>query len=180
VRIIGGSHKGRKIQAPKKLPVRPTTDFAKEGLFNLLQNRLEISGLEVLDLCSGTGNIAYEFCSRGAAKVHCIDAHYPCIAYIKKTAANLEFKQLVARKADLFKYLNQTKERYDLIFSDPPYAMEGLEKLIDLVFERKLLNEGGLLILEHDKHSDFSKHPCFNNQRKYGNVNFTFFESPSE
>jgi 16S rRNA (guanine(966)-N(2))-methyltransferase RsmD len=180
VRIIGGSHKGRKVQAPKKLPVRPTTDFAKEGLFNLLQNQMEFEGLDILDLCSGTGNIAFEFCSRGANSVQCVDQHYPCIAFIKKTAAELGFEKLSTRKADLFKHLSQTQTSYHIIFADPPYAMEGLEKLIDLVFERELLKPNGILILEHDKRSDYSEHPSFSSQRKYGNVNFTFFEPRSE
>lgn len=179
MRIIGGSHKGRKIQAPKKLPVRPTTDFAKEGLFNLLQNQIDLNGLDILDLCSGTGNIAFEFCSRGANSVQCIDKHYPCISFIKKTATSLELKGITARKADIFKHLSQTSSSYHIIFADPPYAMEGLEKLIDLIFERDLLKPNGILILEHDKRSDFSEHPSFSNQRKYGNVNFTFFETHS-
>lgn len=180
MRIIGGSHKGRKIQAPKKLPVRPTTDFAKEGLFNSLQNQIDLNGLDILDLCSGTGNIAFEFCSRGANSVHCVDQHYPCIAFIKKTAKELGFEKLSTRKADLFKHLSQTQTSYHIIFADPPYAMEGLEKVIDLVFERELLKPNGILILEHDKRRNFSEHPSFSNQRKYGNVNFTFFEPRSE
>ncbi|MEQ8910600.1 MAG: 16S rRNA (guanine(966)-N(2))-methyltransferase RsmD [Vicingaceae bacterium] len=179
MRIIGGSQKGRKFSPPKKLPVRPTTDFAKEGLFNVLQNHLDFENLSVLDLCAGTGNMSFEFASRGAQKVVAVDQHFGCIKYIKNIAKELEFSSLTAYKAELIRFLKKPSKQtpFDLIFADPPYGMEGTEKLADLVFESNLLVSNGLFVLEHNRDFTFNDHPLFLLSRKYGNVNFTFFQA---
>lgn len=176
MRIISGTHKGRKINAPKNLPVRPTTDMAKEALFNILGHRIELHGLDVLELFSGSGNMSYEFSSRGAGKVIAVDEHAPCVAFVKKTATDFEFP-ITAVKSDAFKFLEQHSGSHDMIFADPPYALEkeGFESIIDHVFNRKLLKEDGMLIIEHSKHTDLSDHARFDNQRKYGGTVFSFF-----
>ena len=176
MRIINGIHKGKSIIAPKDLPVRPTTDFAKEGLFNILTNEFDIDHLEVLDLFSGTGNIAFEFASRGAKKILCIDANYHCVSFIKKTSNSLNFKQLSVFKNDVFKYLKQYTQSFDLIFADPPYDLKEIPVIPQLVFDNKLLNKDGWLIVEHDKRTDLSDHSNFVVQRKYGNVHFSIFQ----
>ncbi|MCO6500818.1 MAG: 16S rRNA (guanine(966)-N(2))-methyltransferase RsmD [Vicingus serpentipes] len=176
MRIINGIHKGKSIIAPKDLPVRPTTDFAKEGLFNILSNEFDIDNLEVLDLFSGTGNIAFEFASRGAKKVLCIDANYHCVSFIKKTSSTLNFKQLSVFKNDVFKYLKQYTQSFDLIFADPPYDLKEIPVIPQLIFDNKLLNKDGWLIVEHDKRTDLSDHSNFVVQRKYGNVHFSIFQ----
>lgn len=176
MRIISGIHKGKRIIAPKKLPVRPTTDFAKEALFNMLSNEYDIEHLSVLDLFSGTGNIAYELASRGAKEICCIDENYHCVNFIKKTSKELEFNQLSVFKNDVFKYLKKYPKQFDLIFADPPYNLKNIEEIVNLVFKNGLLNKDGQLIIEHDRNSNFSDHPNFIQHRKYGNVNFSIFK----
>lgn len=177
MRIISGSHKGKRLIAPKNLPVRPTTDFAKEGLFNILRNRVGFNEISVLDLFSGTGNIAYEFASRGTERISCVDGHYGCVKYIQQTAKQLEFP-IRAIKADVFSYLSHEGNGYDLIFADPPYDItpEELQKLVAMVFENNWLNEGGTLIVEHSKHLDTQTWDYFTEHRKYGGSVFSFFE----
>ncbi|HET7360473.1 MAG TPA: RsmD family RNA methyltransferase [Salinimicrobium sp.] len=176
MRIVSGIHKGRRITAPKKLPVRPTTDFAKEGLFNILHHRYRLSNLEVLDLFSGTGNIAYEFGSRGAKSITAVDAHAACIKFISKTSEELDLP-IMPVKTDAFKFLDATAATFDIIFADPPYNFdqEMLQKLANLVFERNLLKEDGALIIEHHKKLDLSETDHFSEARKYGNSMFSFF-----
>lgn len=175
MRIISGKHKSKTLRAPANLPVRPTTDFAKEALFNIIANEFNIEEINVLDLFSGTGNIAYEFASRGVKKVLCIDKNYHCVSYIKKITRELDFKTLTVYKNDVFKYLNKYKESFDLIFADPPYDLKEINQLPELVFKNELLNKNGWLIVEHDKNWDFSDHPHFLQHRNYGNVNFSVF-----
>jgi 16S rRNA (guanine(966)-N(2))-methyltransferase RsmD len=177
MRIISGIHKGRRIQAPKKLPVRPTTDMSKEALFNILRNLIHISGIKVLELFAGSGNMSYEFGSRGAGSILAVDEHMPCVAFIKKTAELLDLP-IDAVKADVFAFLKNHKGTYDIIFADPPYALEESQflDLVDSVMEKQLLNEDGLLIIEHSKHTDLSSHSSFDNQRKYGGTVFSFFK----
>ena len=177
MRIINGKYRGKSIIAPKILPVRPTTDFAKEGLFNVLSNQFDIEEIEILDLFSGTGNIAIEFASRGAKKVLCIDQNFHCVSFIKKMKRELAINQLSVFKNDTFKYLKQYKQSFDIIFADPPYEMKDMDKIAELVFENNLLNENGWLIIEHDKHTDLTEVSHFSKQRKYGNVNFSIFEN---
>ena len=176
MRIISGQHKGRRLTAPKNLPVRPTTDMAKEGLFNMLNNDFYFGELMVLDLFAGTGNISYEFASRGTDQITAIDSHKACIDYITKTAEQLDFS-ITPIKMDVFTFLERTTEKYDLIFADPPYAMEpkNFESIVQLVFGKKLLKEDGKLVLEHAKQMDLSHLAQFNNSRKYGGSVFSFF-----
>ncbi len=177
MRIISGTHKGRRITAPSKLPVRPTTDVAKEALFNILNNRFHISQVSVLDLFSGTGNISYEFAARGAEEITAVDANYDCVKFIKKTASELDFP-VTTVKSDVFKYLEKVPVRADIIFADPPYNLDKKEfsRIADLVFEKAMLNDNGQLILEHSKHTDLSDLPNFLESRKYGSSVFSFFE----
>lgn len=177
MRIISGKYKGKSIIAPNNLPVRPTTDFAKEGLFNILSNEFNIEELDVLDLFSGTGNISFEFASRGANKIMCIDQNYHCVSFIKKTKRELEFTQLSVFKNDTFKYLKKYPQTFDIIFADPPYDMEGMERIAELVFENKLLNENGWLIIEHDRFTDLTDAPHFVKLKNYSNVNFSIFQN---
>jgi 16S rRNA (guanine(966)-N(2))-methyltransferase RsmD len=156
--------------------VRPTTDFAKEGLFNVLNNQKDIEGCSVLDLCCGTGNMTFEFTSRGAASVMAVDQHFGCLRYVKKLAGELGFEGIHTFKSELFQYVNRLSVPYDIIFADPPYALEGVDKLAEMILKKGVLKEGGLLIIEHSKQLDYSKEERFLFSRKYGNVNFTFFE----
>lgn len=176
MRIISGSHKGKKILAPKNLPVRPTTDFAKEGLFNILSNRIEVEGAKVLDLCAGTGNLSFEFASRGAATILSVDEHPGCIKFINKTARDLGFTNITTLRSELFKFIKKLSGQYNMIFADPPYGIQDTEKLPDLILEKEVLIENGYLIIEHSAEYNFENHPRFSFSRRYGNVNFTFFE----
>ncbi len=176
MRIVSGIYKGKKIIAPKKLPVRPTTDFAKEALFNILNNQYHFSALKVIDLFSGTGNISYEFASRGAQEILVVDAHFECVKFINKIAAELDMP-IRTVKSDVFKFLKATGEKAHIIFADPPYNFEAgaLEELVGITFSRDLLEEGGSLIIEHSKKIDLSHLEHFSVVRKYGNSVFSFF-----
>lgn len=179
MRIISGTHKGRRINPPKNLTVRPTTDFAKEALFNILNNFIDFEGLKVLDLFCGTGNITFEFASRGSSDVTCVDDNYQSCEFIKKTISDFNMNQVRVIKSDVFSFLKKTANKYQLIFVDPPYEME-LEKfqlIPELVFSKNLLQPEGILIIEHGPKTDFSKHEHFIEHRKYGNVNFSFFKN---
>ncbi len=181
MRIISGTFKGKRLQAPKNLPVRPTTDMAKEGLFNILNNRYYFDELNVLDLFSGTGNIAYEFASRGSIYITAVDAHFGCIKYIENTSKELEFP-INAIKMDVFTYLEKTADSFDLIFADPPYDMDvaDFNKLKEITFERGLLNPGGSLIIEHEKHTKLKEDEDFLENRKYGSSVFSFYNKEEE
>ena len=176
MRIVSGIHKGKRLTAPKKLPVRPTTDFAKEALFNILNNHYHFSELVVLDLFSGTGNISYEFGSRGAEAITSVDAHLECIRYINKMSEELDLP-ITTVKSDVLKYLSSTNITADIIFADPPYdfEVEALQKIVELSFERNLLKEDGVVIIEHSKKIDLSNVAHFTESRKYGNSVFSFF-----
>lgn len=180
MRIISGKYKGKRLTAPKKLPVRPTTDMAKEGLFNILNNRFHIDELKVLDLFAGTGNISFEFASRGAFEVISVDSFMGCVQYISKITKELGFPISVI-KSDVFKYLERSKQKISIVFGDPPYSFEDEKfyKIVDLVFEKELVLEDGLLILEHSDKTDLSKNPYFTESRKYGGSVFSFFENNS-
>jgi len=176
MRIIGGILRGLRLNPPKNLPVRPTTDLAKEALFNILLNKIEFEGIKVLDLFSGTGNISLEFASRGAAEVVSIDRSIQCINYLKDTAQQHKLTQIKTFKADVLKYLQLETEQYDLIFADPPYDMNQIPELPKIIFEKNLLLPGGLLIVEHQSLQNLSNHPAFTEFRKYGHSSFSFFE----
>jgi 16S rRNA (guanine(966)-N(2))-methyltransferase RsmD len=180
IRIISGTHKSRVIHAPKNLPVRPTTDFAKESLFNILNNHYEFDEVKVLDLFCGTGNITYEFLSRGCKDIISVDESYACCSFVKKTIEDLKFPKSKVIKADVFSFLRGNTETYDLIFADPPFNLDKIDQISPLVFEKKLLKENGWLIIEHGPTTDLSHQANFMKKRKYGNLNFSFFAHPSE
>ena len=181
MRIISGIHKGRRIQAPKNLPVRPTTDMSKEALFNILRHRTHIPGTRVLELFAGSGNMSYEFGSRGATSILAVDQHKPCLDFIKKTATNLNLP-IETNKADVFSFLEKHKGNYDLIFADPPYALEEeqFHNIATLVMDGEFLVPGGIFIREHSKHTDMSSHKWLESSRRYGGTVFSFFENPDE
>jgi 16S rRNA (guanine(966)-N(2))-methyltransferase RsmD len=176
MRIISGIYKGRRLTAPKNLPVRPTTDFAKEALFNILRVRYFFEELSVLDLFAGTGNISFEFASRGVPNITAVDAHLGCVQYINKVSEEFSFP-ITAVKSDVSKYLEKASGKFDVIFADPPYEFEAsqLESIVLAVAEKKLLNEGGILIIEHAKQNNLSTLPGFSEARKYGGNVFSFF-----
>jgi len=175
MRIISGKYKRRVISAPKNLPVRPTTDMAKESLFNILGNFFDFDGKTALDLFAGTGNISYEFVSRGCAVVTAVDKDYGCVNFINETAQKLKMNELNVIKLDVFKYLAISKQKFDIIFADPPYQLSNIHEISDIVFDNQLLNTNGWLIVEHPKEVDLSGSKCFYEHRKYGKVNFSFF-----
>lgn len=179
MRIISGKHKGRRLKAPKKLPVRPTTDLAKESLFNILNNHYYFHEISVLDLFSGTGNISYEFASRGTETVTAVDGDYGCVSFIKKTSAQLDLN-ITALKSDVYKFLDKTHLKSDIIFADPPYAFttEQFEKIMRTVFQRDLLLEAGFLIVEHAKETKLEHVENFSFSKNYGSSVFSFFELP--
>ena len=181
MRIISGIHKGRRLRAPKNLPVRPTTDMAKEGLFNILSNRYDFKDCTILDLCSGTGNIAYEFCSRGAKRVYAVDKDRRCIKYIKETkeALNMPNQPL---QSEVISFVENTHQTYDIIFADPPYEMDFMwfEQLIKHVFDKSLINSGGICIAEHSKHTNLSNLDHFDKSKTYGGNCFSFFEKKAD
>lgn len=180
MRIIRGNHRGRRIQAPAKLPVRPTTDLAKESLFNILENTYYFDELKVLDLFAGTGNISYEFASRGAKEIVAVDLNVKCTTFIHQTAEMLKMDKIKTIRANAFNFLKVKALKFDIIFADPPYDLEGVEKIPELVFQNGILDEDGIMIIEHSKNHDFSEHPNFSRQKKYGNVNFSFFENTKD
>lgn len=169
------------MRAPKELPVRPTTDFAKEALFNILANDYDFENLEIIDLYAGTGNISYEFMSRGAIGVTAVDSHSKCLAYISKTSKELGF-DIKTVKSDSLAYLRKTPQKADIIFADPPYDSEEqlLLEIINLTFERQLLKPDGMLIIEHDQRKTFEKHRHFKTRKKYGSSLFSFFRQELE
>jgi len=177
MRIISGKYKSKRLHAPKNLPVRPTTDMAKEALFNIINNAYYFNNITVLDLFSGTGNISFEFGSRGTENITAVDAHFGCIKYINTISNELDLN-INTIKSDVFKYLKKSNSKFDVIFADPPYEFELslFEKIVDLVFERNALNDEGTLIVEHSKHTDLSNHEHFSYSKKYGGNMFSFFE----
>ncbi len=176
MRIISGKYKGRRITPPANISARPTTDFAKEGLFNTLSNMVDFEDICVLDLFAGTGSISIEFLSRGSQEVTAIELNDRQLAFIRKTCNDLKIDNLNLIKGDVFKYLSRAGLKYDLIFADPPYDLSNLQDLPDLIFKYDLLDKDGLFILEHSAKNSFENHPNFSEHRKYGNVNFSFFE----
>lgn len=181
MRIISGKFKGRRIAPPKNLPVRPTTDMSKEALFNVLNNHFNFTDLKVLELFAGTGSISYEFASRGCSPILCVDADLGCINFIKKTAKEFEF-DITAIKNDVFKFLEKHTGNYDIIFADPPYGMvqKEFERIVEIIFEKELLDDAGMLIVEHSKYTKLDKMPNYSFQKNYGGSVFTFFEFASD
>ena len=155
MRIVSGRCCGRIINPPRNLRARPTTDFAKENLFNVLGNMVDFEELEVLDLFAGTGSISYEFASRGAASVTSVEINAVHYDFIRSTAAALGFDNIHPVKANVFLYLKSCAKQFDLIFSDAPYDLKGSAEVVEMVFSRGLLRKGGLLIFEHSREADF-------------------------
>jgi len=176
MRIISGKYKGRRISAPTNITARPTTDFAKEGLFNLLNNKIDFEGIDVLDLFSGTGSISIEFVSRDCKSVISIEQNDRHCAFIRKVCTELKIENLSLLKTDVFKFINSCHTQFDMIFADPPYELDKLAQIPDLIFSKKLLKSDGLFVLEHSANNKFENHPNFVDHRNYGNVNFSFFE----
>ena len=177
MRIISGKYKGRRIFPPKGLPVRPTTDMSKEALFNVLNNHFSFEGLKVLDLFAGTGNISYEFASRGSTPITSVDGDFGCVKFIKQVAAEYDFN-IAATKSDVFAFLERNKATYDIIFADPPYGLDQkiFEKVVLTAFEKKILNQDGMMIIEHSKHTKLNHLEHFSFQKSYGGSIFSFFE----
>lgn len=175
MRIVSGKFKGRTIIAPGNLLARPTTDFAKEGLFNILNNNFDFESLKALDLFAGTGNISYELLSRGCTDIICVEGHAGSCKFIRETAEKLSPGAVKVVTSDVFRFLTHCHETYDLIFADPPYEMKEVDKVPQLVFDLKLLKPEGWLVLEHSDRVNFKTHPAFVEQRHYGKVNFSIF-----
>ncbi|MCK5840085.1 MAG: RsmD family RNA methyltransferase [Bacteroidales bacterium] len=176
MRIVSGAFKGRRINPPSNLQVRPTTDMAKESLFNILANNVTFEDIDVLDLFAGTGSISYEFVSRGCRSVTAIDNNSRCIDFIKKMAGDLKMEILHAYRDNVFRFLKHNKKSYNLIFADPPYDLPGLVDIPDLVLNSLSLAKDGWFILEHPRRIMFSDHKYLIQHRQYGHVNFTFFQ----
>ena len=181
MRIIGGTLRGKSILPPAGYKARPTTDFAKEGLFNTLDNEFYFEDLAVLDLFSGTGSISFEFASRGAGEVIAVEMNPVNAAFIKKSAAMLGVSRTVqVVHHNVFDFIPLCTKRFDIVFADPPYALEGLDTLPDKVLGRALVHPGGYFILEHPAEYDFAAHPSFVKEKKYGNVHFSYFQPQAE
>lgn len=174
MRIIGGKYKSHFIPINKKIKARPTTNMAKEALFNILDNKISLNNINVLDIFCGTGNISYEFASRGAGKITSVDNQINAINFVKKQK-NHWGMNIIPIKKNALSFLEFTKDKYDIIFADPPYDFNRLEDIPKIVFERNLLSSNGLLILEHSSQKNFEKSANFMEQRTYSSVNFSFF-----
>lgn len=179
MRIIAGQYGGLRLSPPVNLPVRPTTDLAKEALFNILDNRMYWDGCECLDLFAGTGNISFELASRGAQSVDAVDIHFKCLKFIKETAERLKTDIIRTRKADVFQYIKTSKDRYDFIFADPPYSLPALPQLANAIIEQGLLRSGGMMVIEHPSTREMDDSPFYIETRRYGYSSFSFYELES-
>lgn len=177
MRIIGGRLKGKTVNPPQNYKARPTTDFAREGLFNILDNEYEFQDLKVLDLFGGTGAISFEFASRGASRVYCVEMVRENASFIKTEAARLGLDNVTMVRDNVFDFIPICHEKFDIVFADPPYALEGLETLPDKVLSQGIVHPGCYFILEHGDEHSFTEHPRFVKERCYGRVHFSFFEA---
>lgn len=179
MRIISGIYKGRRFDIPHTFKARPTTDFAKENLFNVLSNKIDFTdGVTALDLFSGTGSIALELLSRGCDRVISVEKDRLHYSFIQKAVQQLKAEGILLLNTDAFKYIQHCHTAFDFIFADPPYALENIREIPDMILSNQLLKQNGLLVLEHGKTDDFTQHPCFTEHRSYGSVNFSFFRHP--
>jgi 16S rRNA (guanine(966)-N(2))-methyltransferase RsmD len=177
MRIIAGKYGGRKIHPPTNMPyTRPTTDIAKEGLFNILQNRVQIEGAKTLDLFGGTGCISYELASRGASSLTIVEKDNQMLDFIKKNIESIKIENANVLRMDVFQFLNTCTEQYDIIFAGPPYALNTIDDLPRIIVERKLISDAGYFILEHTPRNDYEQFPGFSFKRNYGTTIFSFFE----
>ena len=180
MRIVGGEFGGRRFNPPARIPARPTTELAKEALFNMLTNSIDLDGIRALDLFGGTGSISYELASHGAAHITTVERDPTSVDFIKKTAEALHIQdRLQIIRGDVFKYLKQCTDKFDLIFADPPYALANMDEVPQLVFGQQLLQPGGLFIMEHTTGNDYRQHPHFQRMKNYGMTIFTFFHQPT-
>lgn len=177
MRIIGGKHGGRKFHPPSKMPARPTTDIAKEGLFNILQNSIDFSEIKTLDLFGGTGSISYELASRGCTDLTLIEQDRNLILFIKKNVELLQFENFKIIQTEVFRYINQCKEQYDFIFAGPPYALSTIDDIPKLIFEKQLLKPNGTFVLEHTPRNQYENYPFFKRCKNYGTTLFSFFSN---
>jgi 16S rRNA (guanine966-N2)-methyltransferase len=177
LRIISGKYKGRRLNPPSTFKARPTTDYARESLFNILNNRIDFEAINVLDLFAGTGSISYEFASRGALAVHLVEKDPKHMMFIRKIVSEMEFNNIKPIHIDVKAYLRTCRFKYDLVFADPPYNLSWLNTLPDLVTSAGIIAGDGIFILEHPKDLNFSNHELFFEHRDYGSVNFSFFRS---
>ncbi|TWI84326.1 RsmD family RNA methyltransferase [Chitinophaga japonensis] len=181
MRIIGGAYGGRRFQPPASMPyTRPTTDIAKGGLFNIIENNLDIPSLKTLDIFGGTGSISYELASRGATDLTIVEKDPEMAGFIQKTAASLGIQSLRVVRMDVFKFLQQCTEKFDFIFAGPPYALTTIDQLPLLVFERQLLNPEGWLVLEHTPRNNYQHYAYYRAERKYGTTIFSIFINREE
>jgi 16S rRNA (guanine(966)-N(2))-methyltransferase RsmD len=176
VRIVGGTYRGRKIEVSRGFDSRPTTDFAREALFNIISNHFDFEEIKVLDLFSGTGSISFEFASRGCTEIDLVDSNGRSVQFIEKVAHELGMKGIHPVRMDVFRFVPVCKRQYDIIFADPPYDMKNLQDIPELVLRHQLLSPGGWLVLEHGKSHNFKNHPQFYEERNYGSVHLTFFK----
>lgn len=179
MRIIGGTLKGKTIWPPQGYSARPTTDYARESLFNILDNEYEFDDLKVLDLFGGTGAVSYEFSSRGVGHVWCVEMNRDNASFIRSEAARLGIDNISVVHSNVFDFLPICTQKFDIVFADPPYALDGLEQLPDKVLASGILHPSSYFILEHGVEHKFSGHPLFVKEKVYGRVHFTFFETPA-
>lgn len=175
MRIISGKYKSRRFEIPKSFKSRPTTDFAKENLFNVLANQMDLEETIALDLFSGTGSISFELLSRGCKEVVSVEKDPNHCAFIKKVKIQLQADNLTVIKGDAFRFIETTRQTFDFIFADPPYILKNLAEIPSLILEKSLLHPGGIFVMEHPKIYDFSDLPFFAQKRVYGAVNFSIF-----
>ena len=175
MRIITGKYKGRHFDIPRSFKARPTTDFAKENIFNVLSHHIDFEDATALDLFSGTGSITLELLSRGCSHVISVEADRDHHRFIQDCLKKLDTNDAIPLRGDVFRFVKSCKQQFDFIFADPPYALKELPTIPDLIFEKGLLKEGGVFVFEHGKNYDFSAHPHFAEHRSYGSVNFTLF-----
>ena len=177
MRIITGKYKGRHFDIPRTFKARPTTDFAKENIFNVLVQYIDFEGAQALDLFSGTGSISLELLSRGCSQVVSVELDRDHHRFIQECVKKLGATNMIPIRGDVFRYLKSCKQQYDFIFADPPYALKELPQIPDLIFDKQLLKADGIFVFEHGKDYDFSGHPNFVEHRSYGSVNFSLFKA---
>lgn len=179
MRIVAGNLRGRRLNPPTNIQVRPTTDLAKESLFNILRNKMDFSSCNALDLFCGTGGISFEFVSRGIRSVTSVDVNPKCIAFINKMKDKFQVDNIFTIRSDAFVFLSRSKMQFDVVFADPPYDMDNFDLVPELVL-KTFVKPGGLFILEHAKEHSYTENVYFSEQRNYGKVNFTFFKIPEK